>query len=103
MNTYQETAVPASKMFERLDEISMIRDKVNAANAPLEAELSRLIAVAEEARVMAEKVAAQIDRNRGGGQWIALKTEIRILSKALSPDPRLVDLDKRRALAIEGQ
>jgi hypothetical protein len=83
-NTYVPVAVAPSQWKERLAELCGIRDQVNLANAPAEAELTRLNAEIEERRLQAEKIAAAIDDRRGRARWIALKREIRVLTKALS-------------------
>lgn len=90
MNDTTKTEVPA---IEPVDQVARYyalcdaRDQVNALNAPLEAELDQLVAVAEEARVKAEAIAAQIDANRGGEKWIALKKEIAFIARGLGKIP----------------
>lgn len=63
------------------------RDQVNAVNAPLEEALAVQVAIAEEARVKAEALAAQIDANRGGAKWLALKKEIAFIARGLGRIP----------------
>ncbi|MBP6544046.1 MAG: hypothetical protein KA265_15770 [Piscinibacter sp.] len=52
------------------------RDRVNALNAPLEAELAAVIEQHEALRVRMEELSAQIDANRGGQAWLDLKRRI---------------------------
>lgn len=84
LNTYEEKAILPSKMQERYDELCALRDKVNAANAPLELQLDDANKKANAAREAAEAIAMRIDSNRGNERWIALKKEIGVLAKALS-------------------
>lgn len=83
LNTYQAKAVMPSQWRERLAELHDIRDGVNAANAPLEAQLEQANLRAEAARLEAESLAGQIDDNRGRRAWFDLKREIADLTKAL--------------------
>lgn len=83
-NTYESKAVPVAEWPARLAELCAIRDGVNQANEPAEARLARLNAEIEERRIQAEQLAAEIDDRRGRAQWIALKREIRVLTKALT-------------------
>lgn len=64
-----------------------VRDQVNAVNAPLEAALAEQVAIAEIARVKASEIASQIDANRGGVKWLAMKTQIAQLARALGKIP----------------
>jgi len=68
----------------RYGELCALRDQVNAQNAPLEVELAEACAQMEVLRLKAEKLAGQIDDNRGREKWIAMKKEIGQLAKALS-------------------
>lgn len=79
---YAETPLLPSQFKERLVALCALRDSVNATNAPLEAELAKLNAKAEEYRVKAAEVASRIDETRGREKWIAMKREIRILTEA---------------------
>lgn len=83
MLKYEERPLKPSEFQARLDELCATRDRVNAANAPLEAQLTEVNAQAEALRVKAQALADQIDDNRGRGLWIAMKREIRFLAKAL--------------------
>ncbi len=83
LNTYQAKAVMPAQWRERLDELCAIRDSVNAANAPIEAQLEQANLRAEAARLEAEALANQIDDNRGRRAWFDLKREIADLTKAL--------------------
>ena len=83
MLKYEERPLTPSEFQARLDELCATRDRVNAANAPLEAQLTEVNAQAEALRVKAQALADQIDDNRGRGLWIAMKREIRFLAKAL--------------------
>lgn len=83
-NTYVPAAVPVPEWKQRLAALCAIRDAVNAANAPAEAELAAVNADIERLRLHAEKLAATIDDRRGRMKWIELKREIRVLTKALS-------------------
>lgn len=82
LDAYGETPLLPSQFKDRLNELCALRDSVNAANAPLEAQLESLNLQAESFRLQAAEVAAQIDDNRGREKWIALKREIRILTEA---------------------
>ena len=83
LNTYEPKAVMPDQWRARLAELMSIRDSVNEANAPLEAELEQANLRAEAARLEAEALAAQIDDNRGRIKWFSLKREIRQLVNAL--------------------
>lgn len=83
LNTYEPKAVMPDQWRARLAELMSIRDAVNEANAPLEAELEQANLRAEAARLEAEALAAQIDDNRGRIKWFSLKREIRQLVNAL--------------------
>lgn len=83
LNTYQSKAVTPAQWRERLAELHAIRDGVNAANAPLEAQLEQANLRAEAARLEAEDLASQIDDNRGRRSWFDLKREIADLTNAL--------------------
>ncbi len=83
LNTYEPKAVMPDQWRARLAELMSIRDAVNEANAPLEAELEQANLRAEAARLEAEALAAQIDDNRGRIKWLGLKREIADLTKAL--------------------
>lgn len=84
MLKYEERALKPSEFQSRLDELCATRDRVNAANAPIEAQLAEVNAQAEALRVQAQRLADQIDDNRGRELWIAMKREIRTLAKALA-------------------
>lgn len=84
MNTYQEAPVLPSQMGARLAELCALRDQVNAANAPLEQQLSQVNAQLETLRLHADALAAQIDDNRGRERWLALKREIGQLARLTS-------------------
>lgn len=83
LNTYEPKAVMPDQWRARLEDLMSIRDSVNEANAPLEAELEQANLRAEAARLEAEALAAQIDDNRGRIKWFSLKREIRQLVNAL--------------------
>lgn len=83
LNTYEPKAVMPDQWRARLAELMSIRDAVNEANAPLEAELEQANLRAEAARLEAEALAARIDDNRGRIKWFSLKREIRQLVNAL--------------------
>lgn len=59
------------------------RDAVNAANAPLEAQLEQVNARINELQAQALALASQIDDNRGREKWLDLKREIRFLAVAM--------------------
>lgn len=60
------------------------RDAVNAKVAPLRAALDGINGQAEQLRLKAADLAAQIDVDRGGGEaWLALKQRIGKLASAL--------------------
>lgn len=84
MLKYEERPLKPSEFQSRLDELCAARDAVNAANAPLEAQLTEVNAQAEALRVEAQALADKIDDNRGRALWLAMKTEIKVLSKALA-------------------
>lgn len=83
LNTYEPKAVMPDQWRARLADLTLIRDAVNEANAPLEAELEQANLRAEAARLEAEAIAARIDDNRGRIKWFSLKREIRQLVNAL--------------------
>jgi hypothetical protein len=83
LNTYEPKAVMPDQWRARLEDLMSIRDSVNEANAPLEAELEQANLRAEAARLEAEALAARIDDNRGRIKWFSLKREIRQLVNAL--------------------
>lgn len=83
LNTYEPKAVMPDQWRARLADLMSIRDSVNEANAPLEAELEQANLRAEAARLEAEALAARIDDNRGRIKWFSLKREIRQLVNAL--------------------
>ena len=83
LNTYKPEAVMPAQWRERLADLCAIRDKVNEANAPIEAELEQANLRAEAARLEAEALASRIDDNRGRIKWLGLKREIADLTKAL--------------------
>lgn len=83
MLQYKERPLKPSEFAPRLAELVALRDTVNAANAPIEAELEQVNAQAEALRVRAEKLAGQIDDNRGRGKWLAMKRELATLAKAV--------------------
>lgn len=58
------------------------RDQVNALNAPLEAELDQVNAAIEGLRVRQAELSAQIDANRGGEAWFAVKRRVGQLANA---------------------
>lgn len=89
MLKYEERPLKPSEFQSRLDELCATRDQVNAENAPLEAQLTEVNAQAEALRVQAQRLADQIDDNRGRALWIAMKSEIRVLSKALATGARI--------------
>lgn len=82
--TYESKPIMPGEFRSRLDELIAVRDAVNNANEPLEAELTATNAQIEVLRVKAMRLADQIDDNRGRKHWVALKKDIRILSAALS-------------------
>lgn len=88
MNTYEEKPILPSQMAERYAELCALRDSVNAAAAPIQAQLDAANARAEQARVEAAGLAAQIDDLWGREKWVALKKEIGVLAKALSGKAR---------------
>lgn len=81
---YESQPVLPGKFRERYDELCAMRDEVNAKNAPLEEQLAAANAEAEAARLRADRIAAQIDENRGRESWIALKKDIRVLAAGLT-------------------
>lgn len=83
LNTYEPKAVMPSEWRARLADLCMLRDSVNEANAPLEAQLEQANLRAEAARLEAEALASRIDDNRGRIKWFGLKREIADLTKAL--------------------
>lgn len=83
LEKYEERPLKPSEFRSRLDELTALRDAVNAANAPIEQLLEEANASAEEMRLQAERLAGQIDDNRGREKWIALKREIATLTRAL--------------------
>lgn len=82
LDAYKEQPLLPSQFKDRLAELCALRDSVNAVNAPLEVELEKLNAKAEEYRVKAAEVASRIDETRGREKWVAMKREIRILTEA---------------------
>lgn len=60
------------------------RDRINALNAPIEADLEKANAECEAARVRAFKLAEKIDDNRGRAKWIEMKKDIGTLAVALN-------------------
>lgn len=68
---------------QHYDELIAKRDRVNAANAPLEAALAEANAQVQAAQARAMELVAQIDANRGGMAWVELKREIRLLAPSL--------------------
>jgi uncharacterized coiled-coil DUF342 family protein len=88
MLKYAERPLKPSEFQSRLDELCAARDEINAANAPLEAQLAKANAQAEALRVQAQQLADQIDDNRGRVLWIRMKSEIRVLTKALATGAR---------------
>ena len=88
MNTYEEKPILPSQMAERYAELCALRDSVNAEIAPIQAQLDEANARAEQARVQAAELAAQIDSLWGREKWVALKKEIGVLAKALSGKSR---------------
>lgn len=84
MNTYTEAPIAPSQATQRLADLRALRDQVNAANAPLEAQLADVLAQIEALRAQAQALADQIDDNRGRERWIALKREIGMLSRLTS-------------------
>ncbi len=81
-------AIESTDFLARYRALCKIRDQVNAKNAPLEAELEKANLAVAEAQAKAAVISAQIDANRGGEKWIALKREIRILAAGLGSIPR---------------
>ena len=69
----------------RYDELCAKRDAVYAKQKPLEDELAKLNAEAEAARIKAAAVAAKIDEMWVEANWFALKKEIALIAKTLSP------------------
>lgn len=68
-------------------ELCAERDRRNALNVDLQRELDEVNALAEKARLRAMELAAQIEKNWGGAEWIEMKKQIGLLAKALSkPD-----------------
>ena len=84
MKDYEEVPLKASDMEARLADLCALRDKVNAANAPLETRLEQANALSERYRLEAVELANQIDDTRCREKWIALKREIGVLTKATS-------------------
>lgn len=60
-----------------------VRDQIETRIAPLRAQLASANTAAENARVYATNVAAQLSEARGGQSWFVLKKNIGILAKAL--------------------
>lgn len=87
MSTIEAPKIEATDYVARYHELTNYRDAINAQNAPLEAELAKLVAEQEALRVKAEAIAAKIDEARGREKWIALKREIRILAAGLGKIP----------------
>lgn len=69
---------------ERYDALCARRDAINAKIAPLKAKLEAANAKVEAAQADAEKIAAQINAERGGAEWLDLKKEIGALARAVS-------------------
>lgn len=59
------------------------RDQVNALNAHLEAELDQVNAAIEGLRVRQAELSAQIDANRGGEAWFAIKRRVGQLANTI--------------------
>ena len=59
------------------------RDAVNAEIAPLQAELKAANDEAQVAQNRANAIAAEIQKRRGGREWLDLKKEIAALADAL--------------------
>lgn len=59
------------------------RDAVNAEIAPLQAELKAANDEAQAAQNRANAIAAEIQKRRGGREWLDLKKEIAALADAL--------------------
>lgn len=80
-------AIKSTDFLARYRALCAIRDAVNKANEPLEAELTKLVSDQEALRVKAEAVSAKIDDARGREKWLALKREIGILAAGLGRIP----------------
>lgn len=70
-------------MLSRYKELCAKRDAVYEEQKPLENKLAAAVAKAEEARVQAAVIAAEIDKGFGP-EWMQLKREIALLARTLS-------------------
>lgn len=77
------TPITRESLRARYDAACEERDAIEARIAPLREELRKAADKAEEYRVAAMKVAAELDQARGGKKWFELKREIGWLAKAL--------------------
>lgn len=71
-------------MKARYTELCARRDAVNKQNEPLEEKLDAQNAVVTKEQTKAHAIAAEIDVNRGGEEWLALKKELGMLARALT-------------------
>jgi hypothetical protein len=78
----KKTDADKAAMLARYRELCVLRDQVNARNAPIEAELAQAVAATQAARERELVLAEQIDANRGA-DWLALKRRIGELARAL--------------------
>jgi hypothetical protein len=70
-------------MLARYKQLCAMRDEVYETNAPLEKALAKANAEAEEARIRAASIAAEIDKNFIAANWFALKREISLIAHSL--------------------
>lgn len=62
-----------------------LRDKVNAAVEPVQAELDAANLAVQEAQQKAADLAAKIDAMRGGEEWLVLKRKIANIARYFAP------------------
>lgn len=67
----------------RFHQLAAQRDAVNAQTAPLQAQLDAANAAVQEAQDKANALAAQIQALRGGQDWLDLKRELAMLTRAM--------------------
>lgn len=82
------------------DALCAERDRRNALNAPLQAALDEQNALVERHQLEARRLAARIEANWGGAEWVELKKQIGMLAKALSA-PKPVETPKEPTSAGE--
>ena len=77
------TAFTEDTMLARYKELCAKRDSVYAKQKPLEDKLAAKVSEIEKARLEAEAISKEIDKDFGQ-EWFALKKEIALLARTLS-------------------